>query len=74
MFLSPAGTLGMKYWVRWAPLVQVVWLEGSLTPAEIPMENVGIAAGRPKSGPGRSAGGIWPCTSVTGRFSQQGVQ
>lgn len=41
MFLSPSGTLGMKYWVHWAPLVRVVWLEGSSTPAEIPMENCG---------------------------------
>lgn len=45
MFLSPSGMLGMKYWVPWALLVWVVWLEGTLTPAEILMEKVGIAAG-----------------------------
>lgn len=67
MFLSPSGTLGMKYWVRWALLVRVVRLEGSLMPVEVPMENVGITAGRPKhpvpTRGGRSAGGSRVCTS-----------
>ena len=70
MFLSPSGTLGMKYWVRWAPLVRVVWLEGSLTPAEVPLEKVGIAAGRPKRvGEKRRRE---PRVHIAGCFSQRG--
>lgn len=45
MFLSPSGILGMKYWVPWVSLVWVVWLEGTLSPADVLMEEVGIAAG-----------------------------
>lgn len=45
MFLSPSGILGMKYWAPRASLGWVVWLEGTLTPAEVLMEKVGIAAG-----------------------------
>lgn len=70
MFLSPSGTLGMKYWVRWARLERAVWLDGSLTPAEILMENVGIAAGRPKCGM-RSARGSRVCTSPAASPSEE---
>lgn len=43
-FLSPCGTQGMKYWVCQAPPDPPIWLKGSLSPAEIPMEIMGIEA------------------------------
>lgn len=59
MFLSPYGTLGMKYLVRRAPPARLARLWGSLMPTEVPKENVEIAAGHPKSAvtPCRTRGG-----------------
>lgn len=76
MFLSPFGTLGMKYWVCRGLLVRVVWLEGSLMQAEIPTENVGIGSWAARTCRanvrGRSAGGSRVCTSPVASPSEGG--
>lgn len=71
MFLSPSGILGMKYWVPWVSLVWVVWLEGTLTPADVLMEEVGIAAGRCKHAE-KSTGGK-PCVCGCLVFPAKGL-